>query len=112
MKINLLIFGTPNFNKSLNEIKDHLDFSFVYFNNDHFSESILSDISAILVDSDVCSDTKMLNLINSINNKPLLLLEKQLFSKKCNYTDRICFPLIFSDFNNKITNLITSTKFN
>ena len=32
MKTNLLIFGTKNFNNTLDEIKEDLGFSFIYHN--------------------------------------------------------------------------------
>jgi len=112
MKNNLLIFGTENFNNSLDEIKEYLNFSLVYFNDDYFSETTLSSVSAILIDSDICSNLKVLNLIDNIKTKPLLLVEKSSFFKKCNYTDKIFSPFNLSDFNKKIINLITTTNFN
>jgi len=112
MKNNLLIFGTEDFNNSLDEIKEYLNFSLVYFNDDYFSETTVSSVSAILIDSDICSNLKVLNLIDNIKTKPLLLVEKSSFFKKCNYTDKIFSPFNLSDFNKKIINLITTTNFN
>jgi len=112
MKNNLLIFGTKNFNNSLDEIKDYLDFSIVYFNNDRYSDKIISSYSAILIDSDICTDLTILNLINKIHNKPILLLEKSELHNKVNYIDRIFLPLIFSDLNKRIIHLISIAKFN
>jgi len=112
MKNSLLVFGTKNFNNSLNEIKEYLDFSLSFFNNDTVFNVKISTINALLIDSEVCNDSKNLNLINSIDYMPVVLIEKQSFSNKCNYTDKIISPLILSDFNTRVVNIITSKKFN
>ena len=113
MKNSLLIFGTNNFNNSINEIKEYLDFSLIFFNhNTSFLDTIISTINGVLVDSDTCNTATNLHLINSIKDKPILFFKRQGFSKKCNYTDTIFFPLILSDLNLRIINLISSEKFN
>jgi hypothetical protein len=112
MKNSLLVFGTKNFNNSLNEIKDFCDFSLIFCKDNTVFDEIISTISALLIDGEACRDQKNLKLINSVKNKPVLLIEKIGFIEKCNYTDKIIFPLIFSDFNTRIINLISSEKFN
>ena len=111
MKYSLLVFGTKNFNNSLKEIKEYLDFSLIFFNNHTILDDTISTINALLIDNEVCKDLKNLRLINSINHKPILLIEKSGYTKKCNYTDKVNFPLILSDFNSRIIKLITSEKF-
>ena len=112
MKNSLLVFGTKNFNNSLNEIKEYLNFSLVFFNDNTLFKDRISNISALLIDSEVLNSEKNLNLINSVNNKPILLIEKPGFLKKYNYTDKVSSPLTLSDFNTRIITLITSSKFN
>ena len=112
MKNNLLVFGTKNFNNSLNEIKEYLDFSLTFFNNDTLFNDKISTINAILIDSEASSDIRNLSLINSANNKPIILMAKHGSLKRYNYTHKIYLPVIFSDFNAKIVSLITSDKFN
>jgi len=111
MQNNLLVFGTKNFNNSLHEIKDYLDFSLFFFNNDTVLDDQISTINALLVESAVCNDRRYLNLINSINNKPVLLIEKLGFLQKCNYTHKILSPFTLSDFNTMVVTFITSEKF-
>ena len=111
MKNSLLVFGTKNFNNSLNEIEDYLDFSLIYFNNESSINDTLSRTSAILIDSEACDDTRILKLINTITNKPILLIKKKEFSKSCNYTSKINTPLTLSDFNSIVVSMITSEKF-
>ena len=112
MQNNLLVFGTKNFNNLLYEIKDYLDFSLFFFNNDSAIDDQISTINALLVESAVCNDRRYLSLINSINNKPVLLIEKLGSLKKCNYTRKILSPFTLSDFNTMVVTLITSEKFN
>ena len=112
MKTNLLIFGTKNFNNSLNEIKNCLNFSLTFFNEAVLLDDIIPTINALLIDGDVCNDPKNLILINSIINKPILLVVKPEFKSKCNHNDKIFLPLIISDFNSRLVSLIISDKFN
>jgi len=110
MNSKLLIFGSKNFNNSINEVREYLNFSLSFF--DFTTKSYLIDpsISAILVDSQVL-DIDCLAIINKINNKPILLLETLANSKKCNYNDKILLPTSFTDLTNKITKIITAFKF-
>ena len=111
MKNNLLVFGTKNFNNTLNEIKEYLEFSLIFFkDNTLFADKIYS-INAVLIDSDVCNNPEILSVINSIVNKPILLIDHKGSFKKCNYTDKITSPLILSDFNSIILNLVSSKEF-
>jgi hypothetical protein len=112
MKNRVLVFGTKNFNNLLIEIKEYLDFSLIFMNDDSTFDNNISLVNALLIDNETCNNIKNLHLINSAHNKPILLIGKISFSKKCNYTDRINFPITFLDLNSKITTLITSKKFN
>jgi hypothetical protein len=112
MKNNILVFGTKNFNNSLNEIENCLNFSLIFFNNEILLSVVIPSIKALLIDSDVCDDPKKLILINSIINKPTLLIEKPGFKKRCNHNDKIFTPFILSDFNTRLVSLITAEQFN
>jgi len=114
MKNTLLIFGTKNFNNSLKEIKEYLNFTLVFFENDALLELSIPKINAVLVDSEFCNDVNILNSISKINNKPILLIENKNFSSLNNikYNEKIILPVNLTDFYNKIINIITSFKFN
>ena len=114
MKNNLLIFGTKNFNNSLNEIKEYLKFSLVFYNKHSFLESSIKSINCVLVDSEMCNDTDILFLINKLRNKPLLLLKKQNFDGTItsNFNDTAILPLSLTEISNRINNLIMTLKFN
>ena len=100
MKNSLLVFGTKNFNNSFIEIKEYFDFSLIFFDLNNFSESSLHNIQFIIVDSDICDNANVLSLLNKINNKPLLLVQKSnsISVKNLVYDEKIILPLTFSDF--------------
>ena len=114
MKNSLLVFGTKNFNNSLKEIKEYLNLSLVFFENDALLELSIPEINAVLIDNEFCNDVNILNSISKINNKPILLIENKDFSSINNikYNEKITLPLNLTDFSNKITNIIMSFKFN
>ena len=67
MKNNLLIFGTKNFNNSLDEIKVNLGFSLTYFNTDNLAQEIDTSVSAIIVENQICQNSLVLSYINKIS---------------------------------------------
>jgi len=110
MNSKLLIFGSKNFNNSINEIGESLNFSLSFFDFTTKSYLIESSISAIIVDSEVL-DIDILSIINKIHNKPILLLESLANNKKCNYNEKILLPTTLIDLTNKISKIIISFKF-
>ena len=110
MNYKLLIFGSKNFNNSINEVKEYLNFSLSFSDFKTKTYLIDSSISAIIVDSQAL-DLVNLSEINKIHNKPILLLETLVNNKKFNYNDRILLPTSLDDLTNRITNIITAFKF-
>ena len=111
MKTSLLIFGTKNFNNSLNEVKEDFNFRFIYFDVQKFSESVVASVSAVIVENKICEDEVILSFINKISTKPILLLEKKNLPTKCKYNEKISLPIGFSELKSKILNLTISYKF-
>ena len=110
MNSKLLIFGSKNFNNSINEVRESLNFSLSFFDFRTKSYLIDSSISAIIVDSQAL-DLVNVGEINKIHNKPILLLETLVNNKKFNYNDKILLPTSLDDLTNRITNIITAYKF-
>ena len=110
MNSKLLIFGSKNFNNSINEVNEYLHFSLTFFDFTTKSSIIDPSISGIIVDSQVL-DENILNIINQIYNKPILLLETLTNVKKCNCNDKILLPTSLADFKSKIIKIITAFKF-
>ena len=114
MENNLLVFGTKNFNNSLNEIKEHLNFSLIFCNKDYLPESSIIGSNSLLVYSEVCNDINTMYLINKIKNKPLLFVKNRNHSSatKLVYDDIVILPSSLTEISNKVVNLIISKKFN
>jgi len=114
MKNNLLVFGNQNFNNSLNEIKEDLNFSLVFYDKNTFSELSIGIIDLLFVDAEVCKNTDILSIINKIKDKPLLLLKgsSDTSVNKLICDDLCILPLSLADISNKVINLITVRKFN
>ena len=106
----LLIFGSRNFNSSMNEIKEYLDYSLIFFDFTNKSYLIDSTIAAIIIDSYILYKD-ILNIINKINNKPILLLETLQINQRCKYDEKILLPISFFDLRTKIKKITTSFKF-
>ena len=113
MKNNILVFGTKNFNNSLNEIKEYLNFSLIFFNINTFTNLSINLINAVLVENEISNNTDVLRSINTIKNKPILLLKKHeaLENIKFIYDGVITLPLSLKEISNKVTNLVTTKKF-
>jgi hypothetical protein len=112
MKTILLIFGTKNFNNSLDEIKEDLGFKFIYFDLDKFSDSIFPLVSGVIVENEICENKAILSFINKISNKPILLLDNKNFQISCKHDDKTILPVNFIELKSRIVNLITTNKFN
>ena len=110
MSLKLLIFGSKNFNNSINEVKEYLNFSLSFFDIATKSYSMDSSISAIIVDSQVL-DLVNFSEINKIHNKPIILLETLANKTKFNCSDKISLPASLTDLTDKITKIVTAFKF-
>ena len=66
MKSELLIFGSQNFNNSIEEIKDNLGYSSLFFDFSNLSFNIPPSISGILVES------KIFNIKDYFTNSSIL----------------------------------------
>jgi hypothetical protein len=108
-KIIVLCLGTKEFNNSLNEIKDFLDFNIVFIDN--LSKDLISDkYSSLLIDSDFLSDLTV-KYLNAIDNKPKLLISSSKNFTKFKYTENILRPINIYDINKKIIKLDSQKRF-
>ena len=70
MKNSLLVFGTKNFNNSLKEIKEFLNFSLIFYDKNTLLETSIITVNALLVDSDVCNNEDIVLFINNLKKNP------------------------------------------
>ena len=112
MNLELLVFGSKNFNNSIQEIKENLGYSIIFFDFLNPLSNISSSISGVIVDSQVCNDKNYLKIINKFNNKPIILIQFLGTPQQDNFDNKILLPISFQDLKNKITNTIVSSKYN
>jgi|TARA_B100001093_G_C26553823_1_gene895640 hypothetical protein len=110
MKPSIGIFGSKNFNKSLKEVKDFLEFNPIYLDLILESSNSLK-VKGFLIDSSVCEDNKTLKMINLIKNKPVLYIKNTEKDYNCTFNSKIIGPSTVLDINEKITYLLSSLKF-
>ncbi len=110
MNSKLLIFGSKNFNNSIMEVKEYLNFSLIFFDFSNKLDIIYPSISALIVEAQFLDNGKF-TIIDKFKDKPILLIQNKGIHKKYNYNDKILLPVSFIDLKNKIKNFITSFEF-
>ena len=115
MIINILVFGSNNFNKSLDEIKNKLGFNLIIYGSKDYSKHTIHDYQILLVDNEFLNKQKVVDLIKfeSFQLPILLLIDSHAKVKKnfiCN--DQLYFPLNILDLKKKINDLFASYRFN
>ena len=113
MILDLLIFGSKNFNNSFQEIKEDLGFSLLFYNfSENKKANISAPISGVIVDGDVFKSFKNFNLLSKIKHKPILLIQKSKIEiKEYFFSETIYFPISLSELRNKIYNNISAYEF-
>jgi len=110
MDSKLLIFGSKNFNNSINEVKERLNLSLIFYDFSNKLTRIDPSISAIIVDANVLNKENLV-IINKVKNKPFILIETEISKKGYAFDHKIQLPITFVDLKNKIINIITSFEF-
>ena len=108
----LLVFGSKNFNNTIEEIKDNLGYSILFFDFNNPLPKISTSIVGVLVDSQICKNKDYLTIINKFSDRPILLIQDLNSRDNHNFNKKILLPIFLFDLKNKIKNAITSSKFN
>ena len=114
MMVNILVFGTHNFNKTLDEIKNKLSFNLTIYDSKEYLKQIMHNHHVLLIDNDFLNKQAKVNLINfeSFKLPILLLIDSQAkFKKNFIFNDQLYFPLNILDLKKKIYDLLSSYKF-
>ena len=112
MITELLVFGSKNFNNSVEEIKDNLGYSTLFFDFNKSLPSTPLSIACVIVDGQVCKNKDYLSTINRFRDKPILLVHNLNTGDNHNFNDKILLPISLFDLKNKIKNILASSKFN
>ena len=111
MSLELLVIGSKNFNNTIEEIKDNLEYSILFFDFNAPLYDTSSLIAGVLVDSNICESKTNLDFINNFKNKPILFLQNSNINHQNNFDNKMLLPVSLVDLKNKIKSLITSSKF-
>ena len=109
-KINVLSFGSENFNISLEELKDYLKFKLTT-TNDNLESKMFSNFDILLVHE---------SYLESNHNKDILTKSNKIKILACSLKDTVFFdfnsklllPTTIKDINEVIKNSITKNNFN
>ena len=112
MKLEILVFGSENFNNTIQEIKENFDYSLIFFDfkNPQFDDS--TTIVGVIVDTQIYKNYSNLSIINKFNSKPIIFVSNNLDTiNQNNFNNKILLPISLLEFKNRIRNIIVATKF-
>ena len=110
--LKVLAFGSKNFNTSLEELKEHLNFKLIIDNNEFMDEK-LNKFEILLIHEDYFQDNlikKKANLIKVDNIKILVFNKKN--TNLNFFSEKISLPLSVKNLNKIIENSIVKKSFN
>ena len=114
MIVNILVFASHNFNKSLDEIKSKLSFNLVMHTSKDYLKPTNPHYHILFVDNEFLLKQKKDDLKNLENiNLPILLFIDSRSSAKKNFLfhDQAHLPLSILDLKKKVNDLLSSFKF-
>ena len=110
---NILVFGTHNFNKTLDEIKNKLSFNLDMYDSKDYLKRANQNYHILFVDNKFLLQQKVdLTKLESFNLPILLLIDSQSSAKKnFSFDDQAYLPLNVLDLKKKVNDLLSSFKF-
>ena len=114
MVINILVFASHNFNKTLDEIKNKLSFNLIIYDSNDYLKQTVHDYHVLFVDNEFLKKKEEADLIKFESFKlPILLLidEQAKVKKNFVFNDQLNFPLNILDLRKKVNDLLSSFKF-
>ena len=114
MIVNILVFGSNNFNKTLDEIKNKLNFNLIIYGSRDYLKQTIHNYHVLLIDNEFLNNQTEIDLIKFESFKlPILLLIDSQTKVKKNFifNDQLYFPLNILDLKKKINDLLSSYKF-
>ena len=114
MIINILVFSSNNFNKTLDEIKNKLNFNLIIYDSRDYLKQIIHDYHVLLIDNEFLNKQTESDSIKFESFKlPILLLVEPQAKVKKNFIfhDQLYFPFNILVLKKKVNDLISSYKF-
>ena len=103
--INVLTFGSRNFNTSLEELKDYLNFKLTFADKEINKETLNNHDVLILHQDGLLGDS--LKKLLKDSKKIKILLSNKSDKKKDQFNEIISLPLKISDLNQIVENAVT-----
>ena len=113
MIINILVFSSNNFNKTLDKIKNKLNFNLIIYDSKEYLKKTIHDYHVLLLDNEFLKK-KEVDFIKFESFKlPILLLVEPQAKVKKNFIfhDQLYFPFNILVLKKKVNDLISSYKF-
>lgn len=114
MIVNILVFGSHNFNKTLDEIKNKLSFNLIIYGTKDYLKKTNHNYHILFVDNDFLLNQKDVDLIRFESfNLPILFLSHIQSRSKKNilFDNQLHFPFNILDLKKKVKDLLSSYKF-
>ena len=108
--INVLTFGSRNFNTSLEELKDYLNFKLIFADKEINKETLNNHDVLILHQDGLLGDS--LEKLLKDSKKIKILVSNKSDKKKDQFNEIISLPLKISDLNQIVENAVTKKNFN
>ncbi len=108
-KINILCFAESDFNNSLDELKEHLDFNLTLSKNNQTNND-LNDFDGVLVHENILRDHTLAKSLEKINIIKILVSRTK-YSSNFKYDEKIDLPIKIIEFNKKVNEVNTKKKF-
>ena len=110
-EINVLTFGSENFNISLEELKDHLRFKLI-FNSKNLSDDLLKNHDVLLIHEDYFKTKNLQKELINKNNGVKILVSYSSLNLPEYFYDKLSLPIKVEDLNSIIENSVAKRNFN
>ena len=110
-KINVLAFGSENFNTSLDELKEHLNFKLTII-NDNFEQQLSNGYDVLFIHEDCLKNNNIKKKLLEQNNKIKILVSSSIKKNIDNFTDVLILPTKIEDINKIIEDTVSKKNFN
>ena len=108
-KINVLAFGSKNFNTSLEELKDHLNFKLTTINK-NLETKLFENYDVLFCHQDFLKENSLLKALKN-SNKIKILASSSNKIKSDIFHAKVSLPLTIKDLNYIIENTIVKKNF-
>ena len=108
-KINVLAFGSKNFNTSLEELKDHLSFKLTTIDK-NIENKLFENYDVLFCHQDFLEENQSIESFKKSSKIKILALSSDKIETDI-FTDKICLPASLEDINFIIGNSVIKKKF-